>query len=208
MPVSKLVGARIKRREDPQLIRGAGQYVDDVRLPDMLHVAILRSHHAHATIKSVNTDAARQHPGVIAVFTGPELKDQIAPLPVGGGNDTLRVPKHYVLAVDKVCHVGQGIAAVVADDRYVAEDALDLIRVEYEPLPVVSDPEKALTPGSPVIHSEWPDNVAFRSEQKQGDLTKAFKAADKIVTQRLVHQRLAPIAIESRGVVAQYLSSD
>jgi aerobic carbon-monoxide dehydrogenase large subunit len=208
MPVSKLVGARIKRREDPQLIRGAGQYVDDVRLPDMLHVAILRSHHAHATIKGVDTDAARQHPGVIAVFTGPELQDQIAPLPVGGGNDTLRVPKHYVLAVDKVCHVGQGIAAVVADDRYTAEDALDLIRVEYESLPVVSDPEKALTPGSPVVHSEWPDNVAFRFEQSQGDLTKAFKEADKIVKQRLVHQRLAPIAIEPRGVVAQYLSSD
>ena len=208
MPVSKLVGARIKRREDPQLIRGTGQYVDDVRLPDMLHVAILRSHHAHATIKDVDIDAARQHPGVIAVFTGPELQDQIAPLPVGGGNDTLRVPKHYVLAVDKVCHVGQGIAAVVADDRYTAEDALDLIRVEYEPLPVVSDPEKALAPGSPVVHSEWPDNVAFRSEQNQGDLTKAFKEADKIVKQRLVHQRLAPIAIEPRGVVAQYLSSD
>jgi aerobic carbon-monoxide dehydrogenase large subunit len=208
MPVSKLVGARIKRREDPQLIRGAGQYVDDVRLPDMLHVAILRSHHAHATIKDVDTDAARQHPGVVAVFTGPELKDQIAPLPVGGGNDTLRVPKHYVLAVDKVCHVGQGIAAVVADDRYTAEDALDLIRVEYESLPVVSDPEKALAPGSPVVHSEWPDNVAFRFEQKQGDLEKAFKEADKIVRQRLVHQRLAPIAIEPRGVVAQYLSSD
>jgi len=208
MPVSKLVGARIKRREDPQLIRGAGQYVDDVRLPDMLHVAILRSRHAHATIKDVDTDAARQHPGVIAVFTGPELKDQIAPLPVGGGNDTLRVPKHYVLAVDKVCHVGQGIAAVVADDRYTAEDALDLIRVEYEALRVVSDPEKALAPGSPVVHSEWPDNVAFRFEQKQGDLEKAFKEADKIVRQRLVHQRLAPIAIEPRGVVAQYLSSD
>jgi aerobic carbon-monoxide dehydrogenase large subunit len=208
MPVSKLVGARIKRREDPQLIRGAGRYVDDVSLPDTLHVAILRSSHAHATIKSIDTDAARQLPGVVTVVTGAEIKDQIAPLPVSGGNETLRVPRHDVLAVDKVCHVGQGIAAVVADDRYMAEDALDLIRVEYESLPVVSDPEKALVPGSPVIHSEWPDNVAFRSEQKQGDLTKAFKAADKIVTQRLVHQRLAPIAIESRGVVAQYLSSD
>jgi len=208
MPVSKLVGARIKRREDPQLIRGAGQYVDDVKLPDMLHVAILRSHYAHATIKSVDTDAAREHPGVIAVFTGSELNDEIAPLPVGGGNDTLRVPKHYVLAVDRVCHVGQGIAAVIADDRYTAKDALDLIRVEYEPLPVVSDPEKALAPDSPVIHSEWPDNVAFRSEHSEGDLAKAFKEADKIVKQRLVHQRLAPIAIEPRGVVAQYLSSD
>ena len=208
MPVSKLVGARVKRREDPRLIRGLGQYVDDVNLPDMLHVAILRSPYAHAKIKSLETDPARQHPGVVAVVTGAEIKDQIGTLPVSGGNETLRVPKHYVLAVDKVCYVGEGVAAVVAEDRYTARDALDLIRVEYEPLPVVSDPEKALAPGSPVIHSEWPDNVAFRSEQKQGNLTKAFKEAHKIVRQRLVHQRLAPIAIEARGVVARYLSAE
>src|SRR5438874_2237263 len=208
MPVSKLVGAKVKRREDPRLIRGLGQYVDDINLPNTLHVAILRSPHAHARIKSIETDAARRHPGVVAVVTGAEIKDQIGTLPTSGGNETLRVPKHYVLAVDKVCHVGEGIAAVVAEERYTAPDALDLIRVEYEPLPVVSDPEKALAPGSPVIHSEWPDNVAFRSDLKHGNLAKAFKEADKIITQRLVHQRLAPIAIEPRGVLAHYLSSD
>jgi carbon-monoxide dehydrogenase large subunit len=208
MPVSKLVGAKVKRREDPRLIRGLGQYVDDVNLPNMLHVAILRSPYAHARIKSLETSAARQHPGVVAVVTGSEIKDQVGTLPVSGGNETLRVPKHYVLAVDKVCYVGEGIAAVVADNRYTARDAIDLIRTEYEPLPVVSDPEKALAPDSPIIHSEWPDNVAFRAEQKQGNLAKAFKDADKIVRQRLVHQRLAPVAIEPRGVVAHYLSSD
>jgi len=208
MPVSKLVGAKIKRREDPRLIRGLGQYVDDINLPNTLHVAILRSPYAHARIKSLETDAARQHPGIVAVITGAEIKDQIGTLPVSGGNETLRVPKHYVLAIDKVCYVGEGVAVVVAEDRYIARDALDLIQAEYEPLPVVSDPEKALAPGAPVIHSEWPDNVAFRSEQKQGNLTKAFKEAHKIVKQRLVHQRLAPIAIEPRGVVAQYLSAD
>jgi aerobic carbon-monoxide dehydrogenase large subunit len=208
MPVSKLVGARVKRREDPRLIRGLGQYVDDVNLPDTLHVAILRTPYAHAKIKSLETEPARQHPGVVAVVTGSEIKDQIGTLPVSGGNETLRVPKHYVLAVDKVCYVGEGVAAVVAEDRYTARDALDLIRVEYEPLPVVTDPEKALAADSAVIHTEWPDNVAFRSEQKEGNLTKAFKEADKIVKQRLVHQRLAPIAIESRGVVARYLASE
>ncbi|HXV83037.1 MAG TPA: xanthine dehydrogenase family protein molybdopterin-binding subunit [Candidatus Binatia bacterium] len=208
MPVSKLVGAKVKRREDPGLIRGLGQYVDDVNLPKTLHVAILRSPYAHATIKGLETDAACQHPGVVAVVTGAEIKDEIGTLPVSGGNETLRVPKHYVLAVDKVCYVGEGVAAVVAEDRYTARDALDLIRVEYEPLPVVSDPEKALALGAPVIHSEWPDNVAFRSEQKQGNLAEAFKEADKIVKQRIVHQRLAPIAIEARGVVAHYLPSD
>ncbi len=208
MPVSKLVGAKVKRREDPRLIRGAGQYVDDINLPGTLHVAILRSPYPHARIKSIEADTARQLPGVVTVVTGAELKDQIGTLPTSGGNETLRVPKHYVLAIDKVCCVGQGVAAVVAEDRYTAQDALDLIQVDYDPLPVVSDPEKALAPGSPVIHPEWPDNVAFRWEQKQGNLTKAFKEADKVVKQRLVHQRLAPIAIEARGVVAQYLSSD
>jgi carbon-monoxide dehydrogenase large subunit len=208
MPVSRLVGAKVKRREDPRLIRGVGHYVDDINLPNTLHVAILRSPYAHAKIKSIETNEARQSPGIITVVTGAEIKDQIGTLPTSGGNETLRVPKHYVLAVDKVCYVGEGVAAVVAEDRYAARDALDLIRVEYETLPVVSDPEKALGRGSPVIHSEWPDNVAFRSEQKQGDLAKVFKEADKIVKQRLVHQRLAPIAIEPRGVLAQYLASD
>jgi carbon-monoxide dehydrogenase large subunit len=208
MPVSKLVGAKVKRREDPRLIRGLGQYVDDISLPNTLHVAILRSPYAHAKIKNLEMGAARGYAGVIAVVSGSEISDQIGPLPVSGGNETLRVPKHHVLAVDKVCYVGDGVAAVVAEDRYTARDALDLIQVEYEPLPVVADPEKALASGSPVIHSEWPDNVAFRSEQKQGNLAQAFKDADKIVKQRLVHQRLAPIAIEPRGVMAHYLPSD
>jgi carbon-monoxide dehydrogenase large subunit len=208
MPVSKLIGARIRRREDPSLIRGRGQFVGDVNLPDMLHVAILRSPHAHARIKKLDTAAARQLPGVIDLVTGSDIKDQIAPLPVTGGNPTLRVPKHYVLAIDKACYVGEGIAAVVATDRYSAEDALALIRAEYEALPAVTDPEKALASDSPVIHSEWPDNIAFRAEQAQGDLAGAFKSADKIVKQRLAHQRLAPIAIEPRGVVAHYLESE
>jgi aerobic carbon-monoxide dehydrogenase large subunit len=208
MPVSKLVGAKVKRREDPRLIRGQAHYVDDINLPDTLHVAILRSPYAHARIKNIETDEAQRHKGVVAVVTGSEIKDHVGTLPVSGGNETLRVPKHYVLAVDKVCHVGQGVVAVVAEDRYTARDAVDLIKVDYEPLPVVSDPEKALAAGSPVIHSEWPDNVAFRSEQKQGDLTEAFQSADKVVTQRLVHQRLAPIAIEARGVVARYLAAE
>jgi carbon-monoxide dehydrogenase large subunit len=208
MPISKSVGARIKRREDPSLIRGLGQYVDDVKLPEMLHVAILRSPHAHARIKSIDIAAARQCPGVVAVVTGAELRDQIGTIPTTADNPTLRIPKHYVLAVDKVCYVGEGVAAVIAEGRYTARDATDLIQVEYDPLPVVTDPEKALTPGSPVIHSEWPDNLAFRWEQTQGEIEKAFKQADKIVKQMLVHQRLAPIAIEPRGVVARYLSTE
>jgi carbon-monoxide dehydrogenase large subunit len=174
----------------------------------MLHVAILRSPHAHATIKSLDTAVARRHPGVVAVFTGAELRDQIGALPTTADNPTLRIPKHYALAVDKVCYVGDGVAVVVAEDRYAARDALDLIAVQYEPLAVVTDAEKALTPGSPVIHAEWPDNTAFRWEHKQGDVDKAFKQAHRVVKQKLVHQRLAPNAIETRGVVARYLAAD
>ena len=208
MPISKSVGARIKRREDPSLIRGLGQYVNDVKLPDMLQVAILRSPHAHAKIHRIDTDAARRHPGVIAVFTGAELRDQIGTLPTTADNPTLRIPKHYVLAVDKACYVGEGVAALVAEDRYKARDALDLIHVEYEALPVVIDPEKALAHESPVIHSEWPDNLAFRWQQIQGDVEKAFQQAHKVVKQKLAHQRLAPNAIETRGVVARYLATE
>ena len=206
MPVSKLVGAKVKRREDPSLIRGLGEYVDDVKLPGTLHAAILRSPHAHARIKNIDVSAARQLAGVVAVFIGAELTDQIGTIPTTADNPTLRIPKHYVLAADNVCYVGEGVAVVVAADRYTARDALDLIQVEYEPLPVVIDAEKALTAGSPVIHSEWPDNLAFSWQQEQGDVAAAFKRADKIIQQRLVHQRLAPIAMEPRGVVARYLA--
>ena len=206
MPVSKLVGAKVKRREDPSLMRGLGVYVDDVKLDDMLHAAILRSPHAHARIKNIETAAARTLAGVVAVFTGADLKDQIGTIPTTADNPTLRIPKHHVLAVDKVCYVGEGVAVVVAENRYIARDALDLIEVDYEPLPVVINAERALTVGSPVIHSEWPDNLAFSWQQEQGDVAAAFKRADKIVKQRLVHQRMAPVAMEPRGVLARYLA--
>ncbi|MEK6600481.1 MAG: xanthine dehydrogenase family protein molybdopterin-binding subunit [Candidatus Binatota bacterium] len=208
MPVSKLVGARVKRREDPRLICGLAHYVDDINLPNTLHVAIVRSPYAHARIKAIHVEEALKYPGVVAVITGKDIRDRVGLVPVASENPSLRVPKHYVLAVGKVCFVGEGVAAVVAEDRYTACDAVDLIRVDYEPLPVVSDPEQALATGSPVIHSEWPDNVAFRWTLKQGNLARAFKEAHKIVKQRLVHQRLAPIALEPRGVLARYLPGE
>ncbi len=208
MPVSRLVGARVKRREDPRLVRGLAHYVDDIRLADTLHAAILRSPHAHAHIKSIRVEEASKVPGVVAVVTGRDVREKIGMVPVAAQNPTLRVPPHTVLAVDKVCFVGEGVAAVVARDRYAAQDALDLIQVDYEPLPVVSDPEKALDPASPVIHSEWPDNTAFRWGLKQGNLDRAFRDAHRIVKQRLVHQRLAPIAMEGRGVLARYLPGE
>ncbi|MFQ5542539.1 MAG: xanthine dehydrogenase family protein molybdopterin-binding subunit, partial [Candidatus Binatia bacterium] len=188
------------------LVRGLAHYVDDIRLADTLYAAILRSPHAHARIKLIRVEEASKVPGVVAVVTGKDVQRQIGLVPVASQNPTLRVPRHTVLAVDKVCFVGEGVAAVVARDRYAAQDALDLIQVDYEPLPVVLDPEKALDPASPVIHSEWPDNTAFRWGLKQGNLDRAFRDAYRIVKQRLVNQRLAPIAMEGRGVLARYLA--
>jgi carbon-monoxide dehydrogenase large subunit len=202
------MGAKVKRREDPRLVRGLAHYVDDIRLADTLHAVILRSPHAHARIRSIRVEEASKAPGVVLVITGNDIRDSIGPVPVAAQNPTLKVPLHTVLAVDKVCFVGEGVAAVVAQDRYAAQDALDLIQVEYEPLPVVSDPEKALDPASPVIHSEWSDNVAFRWGLKQGNLAKALRDAYRTVKQHLVHQRLAPIAMEGRGVLARYLPGE
>jgi carbon-monoxide dehydrogenase large subunit len=198
----------VKRREDPRLIRGIARYVDDIRLPGMSHAAIVRSPHGHAKIQSIQTGPALGLPGVVAVLTGTDLREAIGLLPVDSQNPTLRVPGHHVLAIDKVFFAGEGVAVVVAEDRTAAEDALGLVEVSYEPLPVVSDPEVALTKASPVVHPEWPDNVAFRSHVGRGELSKAFERADRIVKQRFVHQRLAPVALETRAVLACFLSEE
>ena len=204
MPVSKLVGTKVKRREDPRLVQGLSHYVDDLRMADVLHVAILRSPHAHARINRVNTDAALALPGVVSVVTGADIGDSVGSVPCAAANPTLRTPPHPVLAQDYVRHVGEPVAAVVAEDSYTARDAIDLIEVDYEPLPAVSDLEKALSPGSPVVHSQWPDNQAFTFELGTGDMDKARAEADVVIKQKFIHQRLAPIPVETRGVVARY----
>ena len=201
---AKYVGQRIKRTEDPRLISGLGTYVDDVKLAGMTYCSILRSPYAHARIRSIQLDAARELPGVIAVVDGQEVKDRCGTIPCAGALEGLKVPAKFVLAVDRAVYVGDPVAAVVAQDRYTAEDALDLIEVDYEPLPVVVDPDKAAQPDSPPIYPEFGDNIAYRWTLAGGDLDEAFQNADGVVTQRVVHQRLIPVAIEPRGVVAQY----
>ena len=208
MPVSKLVGTKVKRREDPRLVQGLSHYVDDLRMADVLHVAILRSPHAHARISGINKDAAVALPGVVSVVTGADIGDSVGSVPCAAANPTLRTPPHPVLAQDAVRYVGEPVAAVVAEDSYTARDALDLIEVDYEPLPAVSDLEKALQPGSPVVHSQWPDNQAFTFECGTGDMDKARAEADVIIKQKIVHQRLAPIPVETRGVVARYFPGE
>ena len=208
MPVSKLVGTKVKRREDPRLVQGLSHYVDDLRMADVMHVALLRSPHAHARINGIDTGAASALAGVVSVTTGEDIGDSVGSVPCAAANPTLRTPPHPVLAQGEVRYVGEPVAAVVAEDSYTARDALDLIEVDYEPLPAVSDLEKALEPGSPLVHSQWDSNQCFTFECGTGDMDKARAEADVIVKQKFIHQRLAPIPVETRGVVARYFPGE
>jgi len=198
-------GQALRRREDRKFITGEGNYIDDVTLPGLAYVAVLRSPYGHARIRSINTDGARQAPGVRRIFTGEDMQAaQVGAVPCGWILPDMKIPNHPPLAVDKVRFQGDAVAAVVADSRAQAEDALELIEVEYEQLPAVVDPEKAIQGGAPRVHDEIDDNISFRWTMSGGDINRAFGEADRVVQQRLVNQRLIPNAIECRGVVAQY----
>src|SRR5262245_46047450 len=201
----KFVGMPIKRREDPRLITGTATYVDDLHLPGMTYMAVLRSPYAHARIIRLDTQAARRDPRVVAVLTGDDIAEVPGPLSIGEVDlPNLKLPKHYPMAVGKVRHVGEALAVIVAADRYVARDALELITVDYEPLPAAVDMEKALEQGAPVVHEEWNDNLAYTFEITAGDIDKALHEAEVTIRQRILNQRLVPLAMESRGVVANY----
>ena len=207
MPTPKTmpyIGRALKRVEDPRLIKGIATYVDDLALPGMLHAAILRSPYAHARINSVRTEAARAARGVVGVFTGSNVNDKCGVVPCASPLPDSKIPRHTVLAGDRVYFLGHPVAVAVAGDRYSARDALDLIEVDYDPLPVVSDPEKALEKNSPLTHPEFGTNLAFTWSVANGDLDTAFKQADRVVKQRMIHQRLTPMAIEPRGCVASW----
>ena len=202
-----LVGKRIRRREDPRLITGTAVYVDDIKMPGMHHACIVRSPHAAARIKSLNPQAALARPGVAAVFTGADVQ-HLGPVPCGASLPGLRVPHHHLLAQDRVYYAGHPIAVVVATDRYIAADAADLVEVDYEPLPAVADPEKALADGAPAVHPQWPDNIAFQFHQEGGNTEQAFRDAGVVVKQRITSQRLIPVAMETRGVVADWRAGE
>src|SRR5215472_13195680 len=202
-----LVGKKIRRREDPRLITGTATYVDDVKMPGMHHACIVRSTHAAARIKKVNIKPAEERPGVVVVFTGADVKD-VGSVPCVAQLPGLRQPHHHVLAQDRVYYVGHPIAVVVATDRYIAADAADAVEVEYDVLPAVADPEKALAPGAPPVHPQWPDNVAFTFHQEGGNIEQAFKEAEVVVKQRITSQRLVPMAMETRGVVADWHAAE
>lgn len=203
---NKYVGQRVKRTEDPRLIQGLGHYVDDIKLADTLHVAFLRSMYAHARITGIDASEAAGAPGVVAVYTGADVA-AVGPVPTAAQLPGLKVPDYRVLATDHVVFVGQPIAAVVATDRYAARDAIDLIMVDYEELAPVVDVEQAAE-GGPLVYEEYGDNIAYTLTAGEGDIDAALAGADKVIKQRIVHQRLAPIAMEGRGVLARYLKGE
>ncbi|HEY2018570.1 MAG TPA: xanthine dehydrogenase family protein molybdopterin-binding subunit [Bryobacteraceae bacterium] len=198
-----LVGKSIRRREDPRLITGTALYLDDLKVPGMHHACVVRSPHGAAKITSINTQPALDRPGVVAVFTGADIKD-LGPVPCAASLPGLRVPHHHLLAQDRVYFVGHPVAVVVATDRYIAADAAALVEVEYEPTQAVADPEKALAAGAPAVHPQWPDNTAFTFHQEGGDTEQAFRDAEVVIKQRITSQRLIPTSIETRGVLAEW----
>ena len=203
------VGQSMKRFEDPRLLTGNGAFVGDLRLPDMLHATILRSQHAHARLRSIDVSAASAVPGVVTVLTGADIAGVLPGIPTRAMTgeravEALQAPEYPLLAHDKVCYVGQPIAVVVARDPYVARDAVELITVDYEPLPPVLDPDAAARDDAPVIHAAMGTNVAMRLRQHVGDVEGALAQADHVVRQRYVVQRVVPSPLETRGVLAQY----
>ncbi len=215
MGVAAMVGAPIKRREDPRLITGQATYVDDIKLLGMLHMAVLRSPYGHARIKSINTEAARKHPGVVAVYTADDLKGVVGNIPIAfplPGNISEGMGRRGPLAQGKVSFYGDPVAFVIADDRYAARDAGDLIEVDYELLPAAIDVEKAMQTGAPLVYEEFGTNVAFSMHPETEEIDKVFEQTKAdggvVVKGRLVNHRMAPVAIETRGVVAEFHRAD
>jgi carbon-monoxide dehydrogenase large subunit len=206
-------GAPIKRVEDPRLLVGNGEYVDDIRQPGALQVAVLRSVYAHAQIRSIDTSAAASMPGVIGVETAATLGSLNGPFPhptwfppakalQDAIHPHLRPEVIRLLASDKVRYVGEPVAAVIATDRYLAEDAVRRIQIDYEPLPVLVDAERALDADAPLINEEWGDNLAAHFVIESSDVDAAFASADRVVRQTIHLPRSTPTPVENRGVVA------
>jgi carbon-monoxide dehydrogenase large subunit len=206
----KYVGQRIKRTEDPRLLTGQALFVDDVQIPGMLHAAFLRSDYAHARLLSIDVSAARERPGVVAVYTAEDMGDDWRPSPpnvspppgVEGVTFHSRTP--VPLVKDKVRHVGEPLAMVIAENRYIAEDAVEDIWVELEPLDAVVDIETALEPDAPLVHDDLDSNLAAHLAQGKGDYEAARDQADLVVKRRIAIDRGAAAAMENRGIVAHW----
>jgi carbon-monoxide dehydrogenase large subunit len=199
-----MIGQSVKRREDDALVRGAGRFVDDIVLPGMAFMAIVRSPHARARIRSIDAGEAAKHPGVLRIFTADDVRGQVDTVPIVGMPDGVRRLARPLLADGEVRFVGEPVVAVVAKDRYIAADACDLLRVDYDPLPAVVDPEYAVRPDAPRVHAQYDDNIAYRLQWSAGDVDGAFASAHAVVRTRVQNQRVAVVPMETRGCVAEY----
>jgi len=211
MAVTQMIGARIQRREDPKLVSGHGRYVDDIKLNGMAHMVVVRSPHAHARIVSIDITDATRAPGVLGVYTARDFRNVLAgAMPVSNSfvPDKKQVPDQFFIAETEVVYQGEPVAVIVAEDRYRAADAAQLVSVEYDPMPAVMDLEKAMQPGSPVVKSDRPDNIAWDAVFPGGDIEAVFAEADVVVKERITQQRLFPIAMEMRGCIADFVPFD
>jgi carbon-monoxide dehydrogenase large subunit len=204
MATARLLGASIKRREDPRFITGKGNYTDDLKLAGMTHAVFVRSPHANAKIRKIDTARAAKAPGVVAIFTGKDMAG-VNSLPCGWLLPELKIPPHMPLASDAVHYVGDPVAIVIAESQSAASDAAEMVAVDWEVLPSVTSTEKATAKGSPQIHAVAPSNEAFKWQIGDAAATEAaFKAAPVVVKKRIVNQRLVANAMEPRACVARY----
>jgi carbon-monoxide dehydrogenase large subunit len=211
MAVTSMIGARIQRREDPKLITGHGHFIDDVNLVNMAHMSVVRSPHPHARIRSIDTSRALASKGVVAVLLAADFKGVIlGPLPVTNSfvADKKQVPEQFPIAAEEAVYQGEPVAVVIAEDRYTADDAAQLVDVDYEPLPAVMDVEKAMEAGSPLVKSDRPDNIGWDAAFPAGDIDAVFAEADFVLKERITQQRVFPTAMETRGCVADYVPYD
>ncbi len=208
MPTAQGIGARIQRVEDPRFLRGETTYVEGLRLQDMRSVAFVRSQHAHGILRSIDVTAAATLPGVERIVTGADLAGDVKPILFDWQPKSLSVRvrncEYPTIAVDRVRFAGEIVAIVVARDRYIAEDAAELVRVDVDPLPAVVDMERALEPGAPLVHEEWGDNLMLDFRVDTGDVDRILREAPLVVTGRYRTNRQSPCPMEGRAVLAGY----
>ncbi len=208
-PEGRTVGQPVKRVEDGRLLVGQGRFVDDLHLPRMVHAAFVRSPHAHALIRGVDVRRAAALRGVVAVLTAEEAARLCRPWRgILTDYTGMKSALQYPLALDKVRYVGEPVVAIAAPDRYLAEDACDLVEIDYEPLPPVVDPEAAMLPDAPVIHEELGDNIIYRGGFDKGEVDQAFARAHRVYRDRFVIGRQTCVALEPRSLVAAYEARD
>jgi len=194
------IGKDIKRREDPDLLTGRAEYTNDVKLPGMLYAAVLRSPYAHARIVSIDTSAAKKLPGVHAVLTGSDATEVIDPVPAFCAEPVVE----RAIAVDKVRYAGEAVVAVAAESRYIAEDALELVQIDWEPLPAVIDLLAAMEPDAPKVHENLPSNVVYNQVFTFGDVDGDFARADHVIKRHLRWPRATAAPMEPNGAVCKY----